>query len=174
MLDRTNEIEQQMHRTNTLSGIVKWYDTKRGFGFVRSDGLEEDFLLHENVLSHFGVETVPDGSIIAFKYDCSEKGLKITDVLSVEKPDTDNGPGNLYEDANLIEDSVPARVRWFDEAKGYGFVNCYGRAEDVFVGSGVMRNAGYSVLIVGQALSIQVAHTDSGQRVHKINDWPKD
>jgi CspA family cold shock protein len=173
MLDEKNERDQEMCLANAMSGTVKWYDTTRGFGFVLCDGFEDDFLLHKNVLSNFGVETVPNGSIVAFKHDSTKKGHKITEVLSVERPDNEDTSDDFYDDVNSIEDNVPARVKWFDEAKGYGFVNCHGRAEDVFIGTAVMRNAGYSELIAGQALSIQVAHTDIGQRVYCIKDWPR-
>ncbi len=172
MLDRMDGSEQSPDGTDTVEGTVKWYDSKRGFGFVVCSGFEGDFLLHGNVLNDFGFETAPDGSIVTFRYESADKGHKITEVLSVQKPDTVEDPEIPSEDINLIEDPVPARVKWFDDAKGYGFVNCFGRAGDVFIGSSVMRSAGYSELIAGQALSIQVAHTDSGQRVQRINDWP--
>ena len=37
----------------------------------------------------------------------------------------------------------PARVKWFDRVKGFGFVNIYGRPEDVFLHMETLRQYGY-------------------------------
>ena len=36
----------------------------------------------------------------------------------------------------------PARVKWFDKAKGFGFANVFGQPEDVFIHIEVLRRSG--------------------------------
>jgi CspA family cold shock protein len=47
-----------------VAGRVKWFDATRGFGFVVSDDLEGDILLHFSVLREHGRRSVPEGALI--------------------------------------------------------------------------------------------------------------
>ena len=38
----------------TLTGTIKWFDPVKGFGFIVSDEIDMDILLHANVLRNFG------------------------------------------------------------------------------------------------------------------------
>ncbi|WP_375262280.1 cold-shock protein, partial [Palleronia sp.] len=49
------------------TGVVKWFDSAKGYGFVVADDLERDVLLHANVLRNFGQNSVADGSRISLK-----------------------------------------------------------------------------------------------------------
>ena len=45
-----------------VSGLVKWFDPVKGFGFVLADEGGPDILLHANVLRNFGQGSVADGA----------------------------------------------------------------------------------------------------------------
>ena len=45
----------------------------------------------------------------------------------------------------------PARVKWFDKGKGFGFANVFGRPEDVFIHVEVLRQSGFADLQAGEA-----------------------
>ena len=45
-----------------VTGVVKWFDPTKGFGFVVSDGGGPDILLHANVLRNFGQSSVADSA----------------------------------------------------------------------------------------------------------------
>ena len=47
-----------------VTGRVKWFDATRGFGFLVSDQLDGDILLHFSVLREHGRRSVPEGAII--------------------------------------------------------------------------------------------------------------
>ena len=52
------------HLSEPLSGIVKWFDPIKGFGFVVTSSDGPDILLHANVLRNFGQSTIVDGAEI--------------------------------------------------------------------------------------------------------------
>ena len=45
----------------TLTGTIKWFDPVKGFGFIVSDEIDTDILLHANVLRNFGQSSIADG-----------------------------------------------------------------------------------------------------------------
>jgi CspA family cold shock protein len=159
-------------QTAKLSGTVKWFDTSKGFGFVTVPGFDADFLLHQNVLHDVGCITILDGAGVEFKYAYSANGFRITEIVSVILPqdpvdhEADDVPGYVSDQ------SVPARVKWFDANKGYGFVNRFGYEEDVFIGASVLKKFGLRELNAGEALCIQISELEGRKSVYRIHDWP--
>src|SRR4030095_303885 len=47
-----------------ITGRVKWFDATRGFGFLVSDEVDGDVLVHFSVLREHGRRSVPEGAII--------------------------------------------------------------------------------------------------------------
>ena len=111
-----------------VSGHVKWFDSGRGFGFVAADQGGPDILLHGNVLRGFGQSTVADGSAIVVDVVQTERGWQAIAVRSIQPPETPLEVG--LADLADVDPAVlaaaplePARVKWFDKAKGFGFAN---------------------------------------------------
>ena len=65
----------------------------------------------------------------------------------------------------------PARVKWFDKAKGFGFANVYGRTEDVFVHIEVLRRSGLADLQPGEALALRVVDGKRGRMATEVCAW---
>ena len=156
-----------------LGGMVKWFDSSKGFGFVVVDGIDKDFLLHGHVLQAFGRTSIVEGSAISFHYEHSASGLKITELLSIKAPEAIEDEYTVTEPEHVSEQKVPARVKWFDGKKGYGFVNEYGSDEDIFVGQAVLKSCAMQDLKMGEAICIQIAQTNGRKSVHCIHDWLK-
>lgn len=152
-------------------GSVKWFDPIRGFGFVVSDGLERDVLLHANVLRGFGQSSVVDGSLITFRHQAGERGLQVTEILSLTAPETG---GTSPEYLREIPDNLPylpARVKWFDKGKGFGFANVFGQDDDVFVHIEVLRRFGLADLQMGEAVCIRVMDGARGRLAVEVRRW---
>lgn len=159
-----------------VRGRVKWFDPIKGFGFVVSDSGGADILLHANVLRNFGQSTVADGTGIDVRIQKSARGVQAVEVLSIDAPQVANIP--LGEAAELIGDRdlasiplEPARVKWFDKSKGFGFANVFGRAEDVFVHIEVVRHSGFADLQSGEAVSMRIVDGQRGRMAVQINSW---
>ena len=67
-----------------VTGTVKWFDATRGFGFIVSDAVEGDVLLHFSVLREHGRRSVPEGATIECIPVRLERGLQCKKVLSID------------------------------------------------------------------------------------------
>ena len=66
---------------------------------------------------------------------------------------------------------VPARVKWFDKAKGFGFANIFGKPEDVFLHIEVLRRSGLADLQPGEALALRVVKGKRGLMATEVGAW---
>ncbi len=169
--------------TNRITGTVKWFDPVKGFGFIVADQGGPDILLHVNVLRNFGQSSVADGACMDVRVQSTDRGVQAVEVLAITPPAHDSS-STLADIADLdpatISDAPlePARVKWFDKGKGFGFANVFGRPEDVFLHVEVLRRSGLSDLQPGEALALRVIDGKRGQMASEVLAWeaalPKD
>lgn len=169
-MNDTSEIE------GPVFGVVKWFDPVKGFGFVVSDQGGPDILLHVNVLRNFGQSSVADGARVELEVQRTERGVQATQVVSLSPPKGDSSVG-LSDIAALDPEVVaaaplePARVKWFDKGKGFGFANVFGRRDDVFLHMEVLRRSGLSDLAPGEALALRVIEGKRGHMAAEVFPW---
>ncbi len=159
-----------------VKGHVKWFDPGKGFGFVVADDGGADILLHVNVLRNFGQNSVADSSEIEVVTHRTDRGVQAVEVISISPPMRDcDSP---LQDIALLDSEqiknvplVPARVKWFDKGKGFGFANVFGLPEDVFVHIEVLRQSGLADLQPGEALALRVIDGKRGQMAAEVYAW---
>ena len=61
------------------SGKVKWFDNKKGFGFIADDS-GQDVFVHHTCIKGEGYKTLLDGEVVTYETIPSEKGLKAQNV----------------------------------------------------------------------------------------------
>ena len=49
------------------TGKVKWFDAKKGFGFITPDDGGKDAFLHVSALQAAGVQSVNDGQAVSYE-----------------------------------------------------------------------------------------------------------
>ena len=160
-----------------ISGLVKWFDPAKGYGFILNEEGGPDILLHANVLRNFGRSSVADQSRVTVWMQPTQRGLQATEVVSIEPPlsegapiaDLDNGVIEHLETLPLR----PARVKWFDKAKGFGFANIFGHPDDVFLHVEVLRHSGFADLTIGEAIGIRVVEGPRGLMAAQITSWDR-
>ncbi|MCU1753191.1 cold shock domain-containing protein CspD [Pseudomonas sp. 6D_7.1_Bac1] len=59
------------------------------------------------------------------------------------------------------------KVKWFNNAKGYGFINEEGKEEDLFAHYSAIKMDGYKTLKAGQPVSFEIIQGPKG--LHAIN-----
>lgn len=167
---------QDTNSQRQLSGHVKWFDPSKGFGFVVSDLGGPDILLHANVLRNFGQGSVVDGSVIEIVVQDTQRGLQATQVLSITPPQSDitlplRDMVEFSPEDIAQREIEPARVKWFDKAKGFGFANIFGNDEDVFIHVEVLRRSGLSDLQSGEAVGLRLVDGERGRMAIEVVGW---
>ena len=158
----------------SISGTVKWFDPKKGFGFVVAETGGPDILLHANVLRNFGQSSVADGAKIQIRIQETPRGVQAVEVVAIQPPvNSGYDPfGALPEQVDHSDVPLkPGRVKWFDKVKGFGFLNVFGEPEDVFVHMDVLRRCGFADLQAGEAVAVRVGDSERGSNALEILAW---
>ncbi|MBM3875942.1 MAG: cold-shock protein [Verrucomicrobia bacterium] len=61
------------------SGKVKWFDNKKGFGFIQQESGQDIFVHHTSIQGE-GYKTLNEGEIVDFEVIQGGKGLKAQNV----------------------------------------------------------------------------------------------
>lgn len=172
-------MNDQHDRGKTVLGRVKWFDPSKGFGFVVADEGGPDILLHANVLRNFGQSSVADAAGVTIVVQETARGVQAVEVLNIEPPQgeiaakhlEDDRTATIAEEIDLSLPRMPARVKWFDKAKGFGFANVFGRSEDVFLHIEVLRRSGLADLQPGEAVTLRVVDGARGRMAVQVTSW---
>jgi len=169
-------MEEEASAPQHLRGTVKWFDPTKGFGFIVADEGGPDILLHANVLRNHGQSSIADGTEVVVAVQATPRGRQAVEVLSIEPPvammlptgddHTTATPGEIA--ALAVE---PARVKWFDKGKGFGFANVFGRPEDVFMHVEVLRLSGFADLVAGEAVGLRIIDGKRGRMAVQVVSW---
>ena len=65
------------------SGKVKWFDNKKGFGFIAQEEGQDVFVHHTNILGT-GFKTLNEGDTVTFEIVPTAKGPKAENVQRVQ------------------------------------------------------------------------------------------
>jgi CspA family cold shock protein len=169
-------VTKEEFEVRRVRGHVKWFDPVKGFGFVIAEEGGPDILLHANVLRNFGQSSVADNASVEIDVQDTERGSQAIEVHSIAPPKDviTVGLADFDDiDPEIIRNAVlePARVKWFDKGKGFGFANTFGSSEDVFVHVEVLRRSGLADLQPGEALAIRVIDGKRGRMATEVCGW---
>ena len=161
-----------------VDAVVKWFKADKGYGFVELAGGQGDAFLHANALHAAGHDTVPSGARLRVQFGAGAKGAQVTRVLEVdttgvvERPQRSSGDGlrprRVAPDPSTAV-SVTGKVKWFDDAKGFGFVASEDGGKDVFVHISILGPAGISHLAEGQQVTMRVVDTPKGREAISLS-----
>ncbi len=66
-----------------ITGIVKWFNNAKGYGFVRPDDRDEDVFVHFSAITMEGYKTLREGQKVQFELSQGPKGLHAAQVHRV-------------------------------------------------------------------------------------------
>ncbi|MBM7623436.1 cold-shock protein [Sporohalobacter salinus] len=64
------------------TGTVKWFDGKKGYGFIEVPG-EDDVFVHFSAIEEEGFKTLEEGQEVQFKVVEGEKGPQAEEVTKI-------------------------------------------------------------------------------------------
>lgn len=164
-----------------MTGQVKWYDAVKGYGFVVPDGGGADVMIHASCVRAFGKMTLIEGAMVRMICVQGERGLHAQSLLSVTEPEMEgvalSGFGEASRPSEFqglnaeVGPLEPARVKWFDKQKGFGFVNVFGKPDDVFVHMETVRRCGFQDLSSGEGMAVRTFRGPRGMMVAELRLW---
>jgi cold shock protein len=161
-----------------VDAIVKWFKADKGYGFVELSNGQGDAFLHVNALHSSGFDSVPPGAKLRVQVGQGAKGAQVTRVMEVDTAGAaERAPQRSFNDAprprRVAPDpssavSVAGKVKWFDDAKGFGFVASDDGGKDVFVHISILGPSGITHLAEGQPVNMRVVDTPKGREAISI------
>lgn len=139
--DNSDEVE-----SFTVSGIIKWFDPTKGYGFISADDYDGDILIHWTCLRKVGKPTAVAGTAVRCEVVRRAKGLQVLKVISI-----DEEPSKMtFEGYSPPRDFIRVFVKWFNRAAGFGFLTRGDGTEDIFVHMEILRRCGMGELHEGE------------------------
>lgn len=174
--DHDAETSSHNAESERLSGLVKWFDATRGFGFVATHA--GDVLVHFSQLRDHGRRVLPEGATVECDAIRGPRGLQAIAIHAIDAS-TAIGPDpepytrdRTSRDARAsVEGAGPVelvRVKWFNRLKGYGFVVREEGGEDIFLHMETLRRAGIIEVIPDQGLHVRVTPGEKGALVAEV------
>jgi CspA family cold shock protein len=73
------------------TGTVKWFNAKKGFGFVLVDGVDRDIFVHYSVIDGDGFRTLAEGERVQVDFGDDGRGPRARRVCRLEPAEVKQG-----------------------------------------------------------------------------------
>lgn len=169
-----DSISSESDDVREISGVVKWFNAVKGFGFVTVADSSSDAFLHLSILREAGIDNLLPGATVRCEVADRIKGLQVTRILEVDESTaapveapavrSEGQYGNLEPSGDFVD----ATVKWFNADKGYGFVCRTDSERDVFIHMVTLRRYGLEELAPGQTVKVRIAEGPKGPQATEI------
>lgn len=136
---------------------VKWFNPAKRFGFVIPDDGTPDAFLHVSVIEQAGIQSIAEGAVIECDLVQGERGPQVERIHSYDPPEITVPVQEEGGEGSVIEGTV----KWFNPAKGFGFVTPDTGGKDVFVHISAVERSGLTTLHEAQRVRLT---TSMGQK----------
>ena len=160
-----------------VTGVVKWFDVAKGFGFIIPDNGMQDVLLHVTCLRRDGYQTILEGTRIVALVQKRDRGYQAFRILSMDQSmavhPSQMPPVRTHVQVTPTSGLERALVKWFNRTKGFGFLTRGEGTEDIFVHMETLRRFGLTELRPGQTVLVRFGDGDKGLMAAEIHpDMP--
>ena len=97
---------------STATGVVKWFNNAKGYGFVTPDQGEQDIFIHFSAIAMEGYKTLKEGQKVEFELQEGPKGLHAANLQAGEDDHGSECIGHdmAHDDANVFRSGSTRRV----------------------------------------------------------------
>ena len=142
-----------------VTGVIKWFDVAKGFGFIVPDNGMADVLLHVTCLRREGFQTAHEGARVVVEAAPRAKGLQAFRILAMDES-TAIHPAQMPAPRTHVTVTPTsglerAQVKWFNRLRGFGFLTRGEGTPDIFVHMETLRRFGLAELRPGQFVLVR-------------------
>lgn len=156
-----------------ITGIIKWFDVAKGFGFIIPDNGTADVLLHVTCLRRDGFQTILEGTRVVALIQKRDRGYQAFRILSMDTSTaihpSEMPPVRTHVQVTPSSGLERAIVKWFNRTKGFGFLTRGEGTEDIFVHMETLRRYGITELRPGQSVLVRFGDGDKGLMAAEIH-----
>jgi CspA family cold shock protein len=142
-----------------LSGVIKWFDVSKGFGFIVPDNGMPDILLHVTCLRRDGYQVAYEGARVIVEVLQRPRGLQAFRILSMDESTAVHPaqmpPPRTHVTVAPTSGLERAQVKWFNRLRGFGFLTRGEGTPDIFVHMETLRRFGLTELRPGQFVLVR-------------------
>jgi CspA family cold shock protein len=141
-----------------LTGVIKWFDVSKGYGFIVPDNGLPDVLLHVTCLRRDGFQTAYEGARVVCEVLQRPKGLQAFRMLSMDESTAihpSQVPPRTHVSVTPTSGLERAQVKWFNRLRGFGFLTRGEGTPDIFVHMETLRRYGLTELRPGQTVLVR-------------------
>ena len=142
-----------------LTGVIKWFDVSKGYGFIVPDNGMPDILLHVTCLRRDGFQVAYEGARVVVEVLQRARGLQAFRVLSMDESTAVHPaqmpPPRTHVTVTATSGLERAQVKWFNRLRGFGFLTRGDGTADIFVHMETLRRFGLTELRPGQYVLVR-------------------
>jgi CspA family cold shock protein len=155
-----------------ISGVIKWFDVSKGFGFIVPDNGSPDVLLHVTCLRRDGFQTAYEGARVVCEALQRPRGLQAFRVLSMDESTaihpSQMPPARTHVTVTPTSGLERAVVKWFNRLRGFGFLTRGEGTPDIFVHMETLRRYGITELRPGQVVFVKFGPGPKGMMAAEV------
>jgi CspA family cold shock protein len=155
-----------------LTGVIKWFDVSKGYGFIVPDNGMPDILLHVTCLRRDGFQVAYEGARVVVEALQRPRGLQAFRIVSMDESTAVHPaqlpPPRTHVTVTATSGLERAQVKWFNRLRGFGFLTRGEGTPDIFVHMETLRRFGLTELRPGQVVLVRFGPGPKGMMATEV------